>query len=123
MATDEPQAESQGRPLHVRDVRGSRHGSRPASGRQAEREDVPPVPGMRGALTPAFWNLREVMAHTRYGRTKIMKAVKLYRTSHGAQGLPVSQTDAGHALRFRPADVERWLAGEPPNRRRLRAAS
>jgi hypothetical protein len=84
----------------------------------AETEEVRP-PVESPAPTSPFLTVVEAAAHSRYHPQTLYTALREYVQTNGRSGLRGSQTASRSGRwRIRPADLEAWMAGEKPAKRR-----
>jgi hypothetical protein len=83
----------------------------------AETEEVRP-PVESPAPTSPFLTVTEAAAHSRYHPQTLYVALREYVQTKGRSGLRGSQTGGHGRWRIRPADLEAWMAGEQPVKRR-----
>ncbi|HEX3779795.1 MAG TPA: helix-turn-helix domain-containing protein [Pseudonocardiaceae bacterium] len=78
-----------------------------------------PTPEQPAPSTSATWmTVAEAAAHARRGDATIRRALSAYVASRGKRGLRGSQQAANCSWRIQRSDLEAWMAGETPKKRR-----
>jgi hypothetical protein len=75
-------------------------------------------PPATAATLPDWVTVAEAAKHARRGEATIRRALSEYVSSRGKRGLRGHQEAANCSWRIRPADLDAWIANEPPKRRR-----
>lgn len=70
-------------------------------------------------ITP-WMTVSEASTYSRRHPQTLYTALREYRASRGKRGLRGTQTDANCTWRIRQADIDAWMEGDQPTRRKPR---